>query len=309
MKKIFEITTDDQFRMSLMFFGVRLMRWCSKKLLLKELRERQSVITASLDITKMPPARGLLRDFQLANEAILREVDRICSEHGITYWLDSGTLLGAVRHGGFIPWDDDIDIGMMREDLDRFVEVCNSYPGLRAEPYHFKRWNMVKVYHEDVERCWIDIFAYDYYHSSISSMEERVALTDRVHALQKKNPPEDAAKRAAYYQRLRDEEVLKGKVADASAKPDVFYGIEFLIAARSIFYAHETMFPVQRLPFEGHQYCVPRQPDVYLTCCFGDYMSFPPSAEPSHVNLKRFTLPEIFRLREFVEKMRRARGE
>lgn len=57
-----------------------------------------------------------LRACQLKQLAILEEIDKICKRHKIEYWLDGGTLLGAVRHGGFIPWDDDIDIGMSLED-------------------------------------------------------------------------------------------------------------------------------------------------------------------------------------------------
>ena len=65
-----------------------------------------------------------LRTCQLKQLGILEEIDRICRKHNISYWLDGGSLLGAVRHGGFIPWDDDIDIAMPQDDARRFAEVA-----------------------------------------------------------------------------------------------------------------------------------------------------------------------------------------
>lgn len=57
---------------------------------------------------------------------IMKDIDRFCRENNIKYTISSGTLLGAVRHGGFIPWDDDADMFMLREDFDRFVKTYKS---------------------------------------------------------------------------------------------------------------------------------------------------------------------------------------
>ena len=64
-----------------------------------------------------------LRRIQQIETDVLCEVDRICQKHQIKYVLGFGTLIGAVRHQGFIPWDDDVDICMMRKDYERFKDI------------------------------------------------------------------------------------------------------------------------------------------------------------------------------------------
>ncbi len=73
------------------------------------------------------PDGSALRRTQLELLEILKVLDSICKEHNIEWWLSSGTLLGAARHKGFIPWDDDIDIVMLRKDFKRFDKIMRNY--------------------------------------------------------------------------------------------------------------------------------------------------------------------------------------
>lgn len=112
---------------------------------------------------------------------MLLEVRRICTKHNIKYSLIGGTLLGAVRHKGFIPWDDDADVGMLREDYERFRITCESE--LDEEKYYFQddrniegyRWGYGKLRRKNTlflrenqkhlnfgQEIFIDIFPLDY---------------------------------------------------------------------------------------------------------------------------------------------------
>lgn len=77
------------------------------------------LIFSSCDIK----ATGVMRQIQLLSLELLRLLDNICKKYDIDYWIDYGSLLGAVRHGGFVPWDDDMDISMIREDYEKFIKV------------------------------------------------------------------------------------------------------------------------------------------------------------------------------------------
>ncbi len=78
-----------------------------------------------------------LRKVQLIQLEMTKEVQRICKKHGLRFYLISGTLLGAIRHKGFIPWDDDVDIAMLREDYVKFLELAKTE---MDEQYFVQTW-------------------------------------------------------------------------------------------------------------------------------------------------------------------------
>lgn len=78
----------------------------------------------------------ILRELQLTELEILKKVHEVCEQNGITYYFVGGTLLGAMRHKGFIPWDDDLDIAMPRHDYNRFLALCQD--GALGEKYYLQ---------------------------------------------------------------------------------------------------------------------------------------------------------------------------
>lgn len=90
---------------------------------------------------KYNPEGSPLRVHQLKMLEMLKYFDSICKKNDIKYWLSSGTCLGAIRHGGFIPWDDDMDIEMLRSDYLKLVEVFKE-----TDDYILQTWKNDKYY-------------------------------------------------------------------------------------------------------------------------------------------------------------------
>ena len=67
-----------------------------------------------------------VEELKMIQLKILDSIDDFCKKNGMQYFLFSGTLIGAVRHKGYIPWDDDVDICMKRKDYDRFFSLCHA---------------------------------------------------------------------------------------------------------------------------------------------------------------------------------------
>lgn len=100
-----------------------------------------------------------LRALQLGLLDILVEFDRICRKHKITYWLDSGTLIGAARHGGFIPWDDDVDVCVLKKDRRRLKKAMEAevsepfaYADANVTMHHARRWARLESNRITIER-------------------------------------------------------------------------------------------------------------------------------------------------------------
>lgn len=121
----------------------------------------------------------ILKKLHMLELKIALEIKRICEKNNIKYFLIAGTLLGAVRHSGFIPWDDDMDIGMLRSDYNRFLEACKTDLGPEfflqtwdtEEDFPFSyakvRLNGTKIVEKFSEKTsihkgiFVDIFPYD----------------------------------------------------------------------------------------------------------------------------------------------------
>lgn len=257
---------------------------------------------------------GVLRRLQLEQLDVLKKIDELCRANGIEYFLDSGTALGAVRHRGFIPWDDDIDIGMKRDDYERFIEAAKrelgeSYevgiPGETAgyAPMFAKIWKRgTKFYTQETieasfdQGIFVDVFPYD---SVFADERERGRQFSRCtfwqrvsylyHAKSVHVPHKGAlgaVERAAcvvahYACRILFDPKRMAKSFERSARSASGIADGDLFAAMAYPpdppFAASTLWPTVPCEFEGGSYPVPHDVETYLKTWYGpSYMEMPP---------------------------------
>ncbi|MDO4410480.1 MAG: LicD family protein [Akkermansia sp.] len=270
----------------------------------------------AVDVPKMPPAGGLARVVQMMQLEILIEIDRICRKHNLRYWLDYGTLLGAVRHKGFIPWDDDVDISMPYEDYLKFKEVV---PQELGEDYIYTNpegyvcrvflkdfalvsdWDYCEVYRRngwrDKSRVFlnVDIFPIHYLKETVSIEEISKAIVDGI----------DKKKELRVLQQDNIHDVYKSiasQIYETYEKPYIstepasrmFMSLDCIMQPKPRIYVTEDIFPLREIEFEGHQFYAPGNSEMWLFTCFGEYWQ--PYVCPAHNDLKKLTREQMKKL-------------
>ena len=232
-----------------------------------------------LDIQNLPPTKDEdLRILQKCDAEFLKLFDIICKKHGISYWLDYGTLLGAVRHKGFIPWDDDMDCGISRSDFDKFMEDVKPV---------FEKMNIeVEIdcgriglgYRHKETGIWLDIFPVDDYFTNERFEDEKVVLAKKIRKYKKKYGFGAVLSKEQYNQRKSE---IIGNTEGRGHR--LFYLTPEFKSIKTIIYDDKYVYPLSVLEFEGYEFPVPNNCDAYLNCIYGSrYMEFPHSGVEHH---------------------------
>lgn len=244
-----------------------------------------------------------LEEVKKIQMSILDFVATFCDNNGIQYWVDSGTLIGAIRHKGYIPWDDDIDIGMLREDYNKFSKMfnCNNdrykfvclenTPGFYLP--HGKVCDTSTVLYEPDEAGYklsvnIDVFVYDNAPDSDSELKKMYDVRDRlrkIHTIQNL-PVYDSGSllknclkhiRKIFYKTFYPKDCIERMILNAkkhslseTTRVGNFTACTRMACNKRVF---DSFIDVE---FEGKKYKAPVGYDEWLTSFYGDYMALPP---------------------------------
>jgi lipopolysaccharide cholinephosphotransferase len=237
---------------------------------------------------------------------ILLKIDSVCKKHNIKYFISEGTLLGAIRHGGFIPWDDDLDIVMFRDDYERFIKLKDEFkaPYFLQTPYTDEGffWANTTVRNSNTTAvtpyfayqpmnhgAFVDIFTLDNIVKNEEGKENFLKINkltiDNSTYMRMSNPnlDEDNKKRVEEYKkRICDPFEVYEKIQSLAQKYNgisteyitkptlTMYGFE-----RSC-YLREDFAQSCNVKFEGYTFPAPKGYDRFLKITYGDYMKLPP---------------------------------
>lgn len=235
------------------------------------------------------PEGSKLRIYQLQLLEMLSDFDKICREAGVVYWLSSGTLLGAVRHEGFIPWDDDIDVEMTRKDCrrllkffkgnDKYVIQTQWNDSYYFWPFpKFRKKNVIINEATGVDKHYkyrgnyIDIFIIeDRYNFLVEFMSLPARLMYKL-SVKKMNVVERLLFFLTKYSTMSLGSLVRFITNPFGGKTFGFsYGTVFTLANRR----KEEIFPIGEIKFENRTFMAPKDSDAYLKRIFSDYMTIP----------------------------------
>ena len=300
---IFSVTDADYSHKLVRILGIKI------RLLKSENKKRMSIDYSKYsDITKVPKAEGFLREYQLALLSIFIEMDRICTSHNIRYMISGGSLLGAKRHGGFIPWDDDIDTDMMREDYEKFPAIfnaCTTNPDLYCDFWRDKNASatcILKIQHRKIRQVFVDIFPLDFYYTGVQGKDKK-RLNKKIKFIRKLlslNPfrISDNTKLLKFLKKITHNIINEKIEVDERLRPSIHWGIEFPDRWNNWIYDYNHIFPLKKIKFEGHEFNCPNNVEFVLTNIYGNYMEFPKSICPHHTDENAFTDEELSELRK-----------
>lgn len=256
-----------------------------------------------------------LRKAQLRMLDMLEEIDRVCRAHDIPYWLDFGTLLGAVRHQGFIPWDDDADISVFKSDNERLVrylteelpdyyivvtpDTDDNFNGTGFIRVVDIRSNVVRLHQgenyeaDESDGVCIDIFNVEKGRKGIKNLLAPVhgRADRRVHKVISDGRLNYVA--ACFIYPFTSFVIFVYRLVYRIFPSDMYiYNIpNFVVRQMFSQRRRSDILPVRPLLFEGVELMCPSNPDAFLRETYGDYMQIPP-VEKRVVHTKNISVKE-----------------